>query len=83
MGQICSSETSVSNRLTLRNNPENRRIQFSRGESPGQREENSWLLDLLLAAQTFWLLYWSFQQQKYTTVRYDEIKNQRKIKQKI
>jgi hypothetical protein len=38
MGPIGSAETSVSNYLTPRNNPEDRRIQFSRGSGLQSRQ---------------------------------------------
>jgi hypothetical protein len=40
MGLICSPETSVSNHLMLRNNPEDGRIRFTRGRSLWSRISN-------------------------------------------
>jgi hypothetical protein len=43
-GPICSSETSILNQLTPRNNPEDGRIQFNRGGSP--RSNNGFVLTI-------------------------------------
>ena len=61
MGPICSTETSVSNHLNPRNNPEDGRIQFNRGGSVRSR------VCLLVSLLTLYLLTHIKQ---YSTVQY-------------
>ena len=53
MGPIASPETSVSNHLTPRNNPEDGRIQFNRGGSLRSRQVQNFMKICPVGAELF------------------------------